>query len=58
MGSWELNLATGERIWSAQHYRNHGFEPAEAPPELDRLLERMASYVPHKTIFQMKADEL
>ena len=37
VGSWELNLATGERIWSAQHYRNHGFEPAEAPPDFDRL---------------------
>ena len=29
-----------------------------AERELDPLLERMASYVPHKTIFQMKADEL
>ena len=41
VGSWDVNLETGERIWSAQHFRNHGFEPAEAPPELDRLLERI-----------------
>jgi len=26
--------------------------------ELDPLLERMADYVPHKPIFQMKAEEL
>ena len=26
--------------------------------ELDPLLERMARYEPHRTIFQMKADEL
>ena len=25
---------------------------------LDGLLDKMADYVPHKTIFQMKADDL
>ena len=41
VGSWELDLETGERTWSAQHYRNHGFEPNEPPPALERLLERV-----------------
>ena len=29
-----------------------------ADTELDPLLDRMAAYVPHKPIFQMKAEEL
>jgi signal transduction histidine kinase len=41
VGSWEVNLETGERTWSAQHYRNHGFEPAAAPPSLEEVLERI-----------------
>jgi PAS domain S-box-containing protein len=41
VGSWELNLETGERTWSAQHYRNHGFEPMASPPSLEEVLERI-----------------
>lgn len=47
-----------------RHMVETGFVRAEhsgiliAEPELDPLLERMAGYVPHKPIFQMKADEL
>jgi PAS domain S-box-containing protein len=32
VGSWELDLATGERTWSAQQHRNHGFEPGPGAP--------------------------
>jgi PAS domain S-box-containing protein len=43
VGSWEVDLETGVRTWSAQHYRNHGFEPKGPPPALERLLERIHS---------------
>ena len=41
VGSWELDLASGSRTWSAQQFRNHGFDPAEPIPEFDRVLERV-----------------
>jgi PAS domain S-box-containing protein len=32
VGSWELDLVTGERTWSAQQHRNHGFDPGPGAP--------------------------
>ena len=41
VGSWEFAPATGERTWSAQNFRNHGFEPGGPTPDPDALLERI-----------------
>ncbi len=41
VGSWELDVATGERTWSEQQYRNHGFDPGDPVPEVDRVLDRI-----------------
>ena len=41
VGSWELDVASGERTWSAQQFRNHGFDPSEPIPEFERVLERI-----------------
>ena len=39
VGSWELDPATGERRWSEQQFRNHGFDPSRPPPEPAELIE-------------------
>ena len=36
-GSWAWNVRTGERFWSRQVFRIHGFEPADAPPPVDTI---------------------
>jgi len=41
VGSWELVVASGVRTWSAQQYRNHGFEPGEQPPDVEEVLQRI-----------------
>ena len=41
VGSWELDLATGERTWSAQQQRNHGFEPQAGAPASERVMARV-----------------
>ncbi len=41
VGSWELDLDSGERTWSAQQYRNHGFEPGDPLPTFEQVLERI-----------------
>ena len=41
VGSWELDLDSGERTWSAQQYRNHGFEPGDPLPTFEHVLERI-----------------
>jgi PAS domain S-box-containing protein len=41
VGSWELDPKSGERTWSAQQYRNHGFDPAEPLPSFEQVLERI-----------------
>lgn len=35
MGSWELDLETGELLWSDGLYRLQGYEPGEVEPDLD-----------------------
>jgi PAS domain S-box-containing protein len=40
-GSFELDLATGERRWSAQQFRNFGFDPAGPTPSTEEIRERM-----------------
>lgn len=41
VGSWELDPATGERTWSAQQSRNHGFDPAAPAPTLEQVVARI-----------------
>jgi PAS domain S-box-containing protein len=41
VGSWELDLETGARTWSAQQHRNHGFEPSPTAPNWDEFLGRI-----------------
>ncbi len=38
VGSWELDLETGERTWSAQQYRNHGFDPEGPLPDVEEVM--------------------
>jgi len=39
MGSWELNLVTGQLIWSEQLYRLLGLKPFDPPITKERVLE-------------------
>ncbi len=39
VGSWEFEPSTGERRWSDQQYRNHGFDPSRPPPSPAELIE-------------------
>ncbi len=41
VGSWERDAESGERSWSAQQYRNHGFEPGGPAPSTGEVLERV-----------------
>lgn len=41
IGSWEVDLASGERTWSAQQYRNHGFDHAAQAPAWEEVVERI-----------------
>ncbi|MDQ1446901.1 MAG: two-component system, cell cycle sensor histidine kinase and response regulator CckA [Acidimicrobiaceae bacterium] len=41
MGSWELDLRTGEGIWSDQSYRMRGLEPGGPVPDVDLVLEHV-----------------
>jgi PAS domain S-box-containing protein len=41
-GSWAFNAATGEpRYWSEECYRVLGFDPAEQPPLLETIFQRI-----------------
>lgn len=39
VGSWELDLGTGEATWSDELYRIHGLEPGSVDPGIDALLK-------------------
>ncbi len=41
MGSYELDLRTGELIWSNELYRLNGFEPGQVEPSVELAIERM-----------------
>jgi PAS domain S-box-containing protein len=41
VGSWEIELDTGESVWSAQQARNHGFEPAPTSPAVPEFADRI-----------------
>jgi DNA-binding CsgD family transcriptional regulator len=41
MGSWELDLRTGEGIWSDESYRMRGLEPGGPVPDVDLVLEHV-----------------
>ena len=41
VGSWEVNLETGERTWSAQQFRNLGFSPDGPVPHPEQVAERI-----------------
>ena len=38
MGSWSLNLKTGEALWSDELFRLQGFEPGSVEPSIELLL--------------------
>ena len=38
MGSWSLNLQTGEALWSDELFRLQGFEPGSVEPSIELLL--------------------
>ena len=40
-GSWAWRLDTGERFWSLEVYRIYGFMPADTPPPLEAVLQRV-----------------
>jgi PAS domain S-box-containing protein len=39
LGSWELDLRTGEALWSDEMYRIHGLEAGSAEPGVELVLE-------------------
>ena len=39
LGSWQLDLATGQLVWSSQMYRIAGIDPDGAAPTLDAAIE-------------------
>ena len=41
VGSWVLDPSTGERTWSAQQYRNHGYDPDGPLPAVGEVVERI-----------------
>jgi len=41
LGDLELDLQSGERVWSTQLYRIFGFDPAAGPPSLEQTLARI-----------------
>ena len=41
VGSWELDVEAGTRTWSAQQFRNHGFDPEGPLPSFEQVLERI-----------------
>jgi PAS domain S-box-containing protein len=38
VGSWDLELDTGDAVWSDELYRIHGFEPGSVEPGVDMLV--------------------
>src|ERR1700752_3186297 len=40
-GSWGWNVATGEVVWSQEHFRIFGFDPATVKPSYRMFLERV-----------------
>jgi PAS domain S-box-containing protein len=38
LGSWEIDIKTGNSIWSDEMYRIYGWEPGEITPTLERQL--------------------
>jgi PAS domain S-box-containing protein len=41
VGSWEFDPASGQWRWSAQQFRNLGFDPSDQVPSLDEVFERV-----------------
>jgi len=41
IGSWTVDLATGERAWSDEMFRLLGYEPGEVEPAVERVFERI-----------------
>ena len=39
LGSWEWDLVTGETTWSDEVFRIYGFEPGEAVPSFERMID-------------------
>jgi DNA-binding CsgD family transcriptional regulator len=41
MGSWTMDLGSGEALWSDELYRIHGLEPGGDPPGVEMLLRNV-----------------
>ncbi|MBL6457483.1 PAS domain-containing protein [Belnapia sp. T6] len=41
LGIWERDLRTGQAIWSPEQFALMGFDPAEGPPDRERLQARI-----------------
>lgn len=41
LGSWEIDVATGQTIWSDQSYINYGYNIGEVQPSVEFLLSRI-----------------
>lgn len=41
IGLWDLNVATGEVHWSAEHFRLQGYQVGEVEPDYNTWLERI-----------------
>ncbi|MQA75490.1 MAG: PAS domain S-box protein [Solirubrobacterales bacterium] len=56
VGSWEIDAASGRWTWSAQQFRNHGFDPDAAVPSRERVLDRV--HPDDREEFERRLDEL
>ena len=56
VGSWELDLETGAWTWSAQQYRNHGFEPDGSVPSVEQVLDRI--HADDRAVARARIEEL
>jgi two-component system sensor histidine kinase/response regulator len=61
LGSWSLDAATGQQVWSDELYRLWGFEPHSFEPDMVRLVNRLhpddADRVRHAHLAQTTAPE-
>ena len=54
VGTWRLNLATNQVVWSEELYRMYGFDPADPPPP---YTEHMKLFTPESWVILSAALE-